>query len=49
MNPEIKLDLLRDWTKEELADYIISLLQELAELNVYKTLVEHLLKKAIGC
>jgi hypothetical protein len=48
MDPEIKLDLIRYWTKEELADYIISLTQKLTELEIYKSFIEQLLKKAIG-
>ena len=42
-----KPDLMKDWEKEELVDYIIQLMDELAELKVYKALIDLLLKKGI--
>lgn len=36
----IKPNLMRDWTKEQMADYIIELMDEIAELKTYKELID---------
>jgi hypothetical protein len=42
----IKPDLIKNWSKEELIDFVVSLLTEMEELKTYKMFMDLLLRKA---